>query len=130
MFTVPRIRREVGPRYRLEASRCKSCGHISYPPRKVCPKCKSEEMEKVTLPDEGEILTYTVIRVPAKGFSQFAPLPVAIVELINGVRLMLQVVDSKIEDLEIGKKVKIVFRRLFVEGEAGPIIYGPKCKIM
>ncbi len=130
MFTVPRIRREVGPRYRLEASKCKECGHISYPPRKICPVCKSGSMEKVILPEEGEIYSYTVVRVPSQGFSEFAPIPVAVVKLTNGVKLTLQVVDSEIDDIEIGKKVKIVFRRLFVEGEGGPIVYGPKCRLL
>ncbi|MCD6363188.1 MAG: Zn-ribbon domain-containing OB-fold protein [Synergistetes bacterium] len=129
MFTVPRIRREEGPRYRLEASKCERCGFIYYPPRLICPRCRSKELKTIKLPEEGRIISYTVIRVPPRGFSQFAPYPVAIVELTNGVRLTLQVVDCDINEIDIGKKVRLVFRRLFVEGDAGPIIYGPKCTL-
>jgi len=42
--------------------------------------------------------------------------------------LLAQIVDSELENIEIGKEVELVFRKLFVEGEAGVIIYGHKCK--
>ena len=59
----PRYHREVAQRYRLEAGKCKQCGNISFPPRLVCPKCKSKTFETVQLSREGKILTFTIIRV-------------------------------------------------------------------
>ncbi len=130
MFTVPRIWREKKQRYRLEGVKCKKCGSTYFPPRKVCPKCKSEEMETIKLPEKGKILSYTIIRNAPTGFTEFAPYAVAIVELNNGTKLLAQIVDSELENIEIGKEVELVFRKLFVEGEAGVIIYGHKCKIL
>jgi len=54
----------------------------------------------------------------------------AIVELENGARLMLQIVDTDFDKVQIGKKVRVVFRRLLVEGNAGVIIYGPKATVI
>ncbi|RLD15092.1 MAG: transcriptional regulator [Caldiserica bacterium] len=130
MFTIPRIWREKKQRYRLEGSKCKKCSYTSFPPRKVCPKCGSEELEIIKLPETGKILTYTIVRNAPIGFTEFAPYAVGVIELEDGTRMLAQIVDSNFEDIDIGKKVKLVFRKLFSEGEAGVIIYGHKCKLI
>jgi len=130
MFTIPRIWREKPQRYRLEASKCSKCGYVMYPPRKVCPKCGSEELTRVTLPETGKILTYTIIRTAPLGFMELSPYAVAIVEFPNGARAMMQIVDTDFDKIEIGKEVKIVFRKLFTEGESGVIMYGPKAIVV
>lgn len=129
MLTIPRMWREKPQRYLLQGGKCKDCGHVTYPARKVCPKCHSENIESEDLPREGKILTYTIVRTAPEGFGDFAPYPVAIVELTNGARLMLQIVDTDSDNVQIGKKVSVVFRRLFIEGKAGIIIYGPKAMV-
>ncbi|MEM0385692.1 MAG: OB-fold domain-containing protein, partial [Nitrososphaeria archaeon] len=83
----------------------------------------------IDLPREGTILTYTIVYSAPEGFGDFAPYAVAIVELTNGAKLMLQIVDTDFEKIQIGKKINVVFRRLFVEGKAGIIIYGPKARV-
>ena len=50
----PRYHREIPQRYRLEAGKCKKCGEVSFPPRLVCPNCKSQEFQTVRLNDEGK----------------------------------------------------------------------------
>ncbi len=126
MLTIPRNWREKPQRYMLKGGRCKDCGYVMYPSRKVCPKCHSENIETISLPREGKILTYTIIYSAPEGFDDFSPYAVAIVELTNGARLMLQIVDTDFNNIDIGKKITVVFRRLFVEGKSGIIIYGPK----
>lgn len=129
MLTIPRNWREKPARYMLKGGKCKDCGYTMYPTRKVCPKCHSENIEVIDLPREGTILTYTIVYSAPEGFGDFAPYAVAIVELTNGARLMLQIVDTDFEKIQIGKKINVVFRRLFVEGKAGIIIYGPKARV-
>ncbi|MEO0136977.1 MAG: Zn-ribbon domain-containing OB-fold protein [candidate division WOR-3 bacterium] len=122
----PRYTREIPQRYRLEAAKCKNCGKIFFPPRLICSNCKSREFEKIKLPEEGKIVTYTTIRVAPEQFNTQVPYNIAIIELNNGVRVMAQVVDCKPEDMGIGKSVKMVFRKVQEEGEAGIICYGYK----
>jgi uncharacterized OB-fold protein len=122
----PRYAREIPQRYRLEASKCKSCGNVSFPPRLVCPECKSREFETIKLNDEGKILTYTIIRVASDTFSKITPFAVAVIEVNDGARLMAQIADSSLDKVAIGKKVKIVFRKIQDEGKSGLHCYGYK----
>lgn len=126
MTTPSRYWREIPQRYRLEANKCKECGYISFPPRLICPQCKNREFEETKLAEKGKVLTFTVIRVPPHQFIDQAPYAVGIVELDDGVKLTGQIVDCDFEDLKIGKRVKIEFRKVFDEGEAGILCYGYK----
>ncbi|MBC8312838.1 MAG: Zn-ribbon domain-containing OB-fold protein [Candidatus Cloacimonetes bacterium] len=122
----PKYRREMPQRYRLEAAKCKKCGKVFFPPRLICDKCKSEEFEKITLPENGKIVTFTIIRVAPQQFETEVPYAIAIVELENGVRLTTQVVDCNPEKLKIGNEIKLVFRKIQEEGKTGIIKYGYK----
>lgn len=126
----PRYHREVPQRYRLEAGKCKQCGNISFPPRLVCPKCKSQTFETVKLSREGKILTFTIIRVGPDKFSKETPYVVAIIELNDGVRLTAQVADCDVDKVEIGNKVKLVFRKIQDEGKSGLHCYGYKAVLV
>jgi len=123
---VPRYTREIPQRFRLEAGRCKSCGKILFPPRPVCPQCGSKEFEKVRLSDKGKVVTFTVIRVASEQFATQTPYVVAVVELSDGARITTQVVDCRPEEVEIGKSVRLVFRRVQEEGKTGILNYGYK----
>lgn len=121
-----RYHREIPQRYRLEAAKCSSCGQISFPPRLVCPQCKAKKFETVHLSDEGKLVTFTVVRVASDKFSKETPFPVGIVELNDGVRVTAQIADAAIDDLKIGQKVKLVFRKVQEDGKAGILCYGYK----
>ncbi len=127
-MTFPaRMWREFPQRYRLEAAQCDGCQKVLYPPRTNCPKCGGGQFSMVNLPRNGKIVTYTVVRVPPAGFTEQTPLPIALVELENGVRLMVQIGDVENPDsLEIGQRVRLEFRRVSSDGEAGVILYGHK----
>ena len=130
MISPGRAWREFPQNYRLEAAKCTKCGKINFPPRVICPKCRAREFETEVLPRDGKILTFTVVRVPPAGFADQSPLPIALVELENGVRLMVQVGDVADPDkLEIGQKVRLEFCRISSDGEAGTIFYGHKAVI-
>jgi uncharacterized OB-fold protein len=79
------------------------------------------------LPRRGRIVTSTVVRVPPAGFADQTPLPIALIELENGVRTMLQISDVvDLDRLEPGLEVRLEFRRVRSDGEAGVILYGHK----
>jgi uncharacterized OB-fold protein len=126
MPTPSRYWREIPQRYRLEAAKCKGCGFVGFPPRVVCPRCGSREFEKTKLAGSGKLLTYTIIRVAPHQFEDQAPYAVGIAELDDGVRLTAQVVDCDFSKLAVGLRVKVEFRRIYEEGEAGVIYYGYK----
>ena len=124
---APRIWREIPRRYRYEAVKCKKCGRVFFPPRLICSACKSKAFETLTLNRKGKLLTYTVIRVPPSQFKDEAPYAMGIVELDGGGRINTQIVDCDFDQLKIGMSLKVEFRRIQAEGEAGVICYGYKC---
>ncbi len=93
----------------------------------ICPECGAREFETVKLPDTGTILTYTVIRVAPSQFVDEAPYAVGVVELEDGTRITAQIADVPLDQIAIGGKVKVEFRRIREEGQAGILCYGYKC---
>jgi uncharacterized OB-fold protein len=126
-MSSPKYWREIPQRYRMEAARCKGCGEVLFPPRIICPKCRGREFEMVKLAREGKLLTHTVIRVAPSPFVDQAPYAVGIVELAGGVKIMAQITDCEPERLAAGMPLRVEFRKVQEEGEAGIIAYGYKC---
>jgi len=126
---VPRHYKEMPQRYKLQGSRCKACGRVFLPPRQICP-CGSEDLEDYNLSWKGKILTFTIIRTPPVQFKYQKPYAVAVVELEGGGTIQCQVTDTSLEEIEIGKEVEIVFRKILSEGEAGIHCYGYKCRVI
>jgi hypothetical protein len=123
---VPRYTREIPQRYRLEAGKCEQCGYIAFPPRLICPECGSKSFANIKLKPEGKILTYTIIHVPADQFATQAPFAIGIIETVDGARLTAQIVDCDPDEVKIGGKVQLMFRRIQKEGHAGILQYGYK----
>jgi len=124
---APKYWREIPQRYRLEGAKCKGCGQVYFPPRLICSSCKSREFEMVNLQRGGKLLTYTIIRVPPSQFTDQSPYAMGVVELDRGVKILSQIVDCDLDKLEIGQRMRIEFRKIYSEGEAGIICYGYKC---
>ena len=126
MATPSRYWREIPQRYRLEANRCPQCDLKFFPPRLICPECRSRDLEKAKLAETGKIFTYTVIHTPPQQFVDQAPYAIGIVELDDGVKITAQVVDMDFDDLKVGQRVRIEFRMIFEQGESGILCYGYK----
>ena len=118
--------REYPQRYRMEASRFKKSGRTYYPPRDIDPETGDTAQEIVRLPDTGKIVTYTVIRVAPSQWGDLSPYALAIVELTDGTRVFGQMTDCDVEEVKIGMEVRLEFRRIQTEGDAGVLSYGHK----
>ncbi|MCC6033007.1 MAG: Zn-ribbon domain-containing OB-fold protein [Desulfurococcaceae archaeon] len=110
MTTIQRVWRLKNTLLNLLASRCSVCGHVTYPPKMRCPVCGSRELREESLPREGEVLSYTIIRVPAKGFEDFTPLIIALIKL-GDAKVLAEVVDVKPEEVSVGMRVVATVRR-------------------
>lgn len=110
MTTIQRVWRLKNTLLNLLASRCSVCGHVTYPPKMRCPVCGSRELREESLPREGEVLSYTIIRVPAKGFEDFTPLIIALIKL-GDAKVLAEVVDVKPEEMSVGMRVAATVRR-------------------
>jgi 3-hydroxy-3-methylglutaryl CoA synthase len=70
-----------------------------------------ESGESVPMADiEGTIYTFTVDRI---AYSPSPPIVFAVVDFDGGGRLPIELTDTKVEDLSIGDRVEMTFRRLY-----------------
>lgn len=127
---VPKYTREIPQRFRLETNKCSDCGYIAFPPRRVCPECGSRSFEATTLTPEGTVKTFTIIHVAAEEFALQTPFAVGIIETDDGARLTAQIVDCKPEEVSIGKRVRLMLRRIQKEGKDGILQYGYKAVLL
>jgi hydroxymethylglutaryl-CoA synthase len=109
----------------LLGGRCVDCGTISTPPsiHPHCVACGGPKLEPVSLARHGTVHTYVINYTMPAPF--VAPLPLAVLDLDDGARLMLQVVGDG-EELAIGRAVRLVLRRYSYE--RGVPVYGFKAK--
>lgn len=125
-MSVSKYWREIPHRYRLEAHKCKKCLEIQFPKRLICPNCGGTTFEQIQLSREGKLITYTIIHVGPSKFKNQTPYGIGIVELKEGVRLLMQITDCELSDLKTDMPLAIEFRRISEEGDAGIINYGYK----
>lgn len=95
---------------RLLGLKCLQCGAITVPPKMVCRKCGSPELDIVELSGQGKIKTFTTVFVAAEGREAEAPYTIVLVELDDGPWIMgnLAGVDPNKATMElIGKSVKM-----------------------
>lgn len=118
--------REIPQRYRGEAAKSSRTGKVFYPPRLVEPGNNNRRFKPVKLVYEGEVVTYTVIRVAPTGFETQSPYAIGVVELDDGARITTQIVDVPIENVKIGMRVRVEFRKINDDGHGGIHMYGYK----
>ncbi|HEX6311329.1 MAG TPA: OB-fold domain-containing protein, partial [Acidimicrobiia bacterium] len=85
--------------------------------------CASTKFELVPLARRGVVHTFVVNHTMPAPF--VAPLPLAVVDLVDGARVMLQV-TGRADDLAIGSPVELVLRRY--AHERGVPVYGYKAE--
>jgi hydroxymethylglutaryl-CoA synthase len=107
--------------------RCVDCGTISTPPsvHPTCTACGGAKLEPVELARTGEVHTFVVNQTMPAPF--VAPLPLLVVDLDDGARLMVQGVGSG-ADVTIGARVRLVLRRYAYE--RGAPVYGFKARVV
>ena len=109
--------------------KCKDCGTITVPPKMVCEKCTSTNMDVIELKGGGKIQTFTTVYVPAGGREAEAPYITVIVELDEGPWIMgnLDGVDPEKASMDlIDRKVKMGYKicpdDIYSDGDtAGPL---------
>jgi len=101
---------------KLLGLKCKKCGAVTVPPKMVCRKCVSLDMEVVELTGKGKIQTFTICNVASEGREGEVPYVILLVELDEGPWIMgnLTGVDPKAATMElIGKSVKMKQAKVF-----------------
>jgi len=89
---------------RLLVQRCTTCGVLRHPPRPACSSCGSLAWDTVTASGRGTVYSFVVVHHPqVPGFDY--PLPIAVVELEEGTRLVADLVGVDPADVHVGMPV-------------------------
>jgi len=92
----------------LLIQRCRSCGALRHPPRPACSVCRSFEWDTVTSAGRGTVYSYVVVHHPQVPAFDY-PLPIAVVELDEGTRLVADLVGVESDAVRIGMPVAVEF---------------------
>jgi uncharacterized OB-fold protein/acyl dehydratase len=90
---------------RLLIQACNDCGALRHPPRPVCGACHSSEWGSIEASGRGTVHSYTVLyHPPIPGYD--LPLPVALVDLEEGTRVVANLKGVPPDEIEIGMPVQ------------------------
>jgi len=111
---------------KLMGTRCKDCGSMFVPVRKLCIDCNSTNMEWVEMSGKGEIAAFTSITVGTpffveKGYDRNKPYCFSVIRLQEGPMVSAQLVgvdESKPETIHVGMAVKVTFLETELKGES------------
>jgi uncharacterized OB-fold protein len=94
--------------HRLLVRRCTRCQHLHHPPGPMCPQCHAFDWDVQQLCGRGVVHSYVIVHQPQlPGFSY--PLPVALIELAEGVRLVANLTGMSAQQVHIGMPVEVEF---------------------
>jgi uncharacterized OB-fold protein len=99
---------EGARRGQLLIQRCASCGTLRHPPLPACAVCRSFDWDTIESTGRGEIFSFVVIHHPrVPGFEY--PLPIGLVQLEEGTRLVADLGGAPPEAFHVGMKVAARF---------------------
>ena len=90
----------------LLIQRCAECGVLRHPPRPACASCGSFEWDTVASSGRGTVYSFVVVHHPQVGGFDY-PLPIAVVELEEGTRLVGDLIGVDPVAVEIGMPVVV-----------------------
>jgi uncharacterized OB-fold protein len=102
---------------RLMGSKCKACDAQFVPPRPICIKCHSSDMEWLEMKGKGKLVAFTCITVAPpfmieQGYSRKNPYISGVVELDEGGRVDARIIGldpTKPEEIEVGMPLKATY---------------------
>lgn len=113
---------------KLMGSKCKKCGEIFIPNKKLCNKCYSTDMEWIQFSGKGTLATYSLIGVGARyfsaqGYGMKNPYCFAVVKLEEGPSVSAHIVgpskewESDSKNFKIGMNLKMKIIKVQLEGK-------------
>jgi len=95
---------------KLMIQRCSQCAAFQFYPRIICTSCMSDQVEWFRASGRGNVLTYTICRLPvAQAYAADVPYVVALVQLEEGPTMMSNIVQCDPESVVTGLPLEVVF---------------------
>jgi len=94
--------------HRLLIQRCTSCGTLRHPPLPACATCGSLEWDTVESSGRGTLYSYVVVHYPQVAAFEY-PLPIGLVQLEEGTRVVANLGGVEPEAIEVGMELRAEF---------------------
>jgi uncharacterized OB-fold protein len=90
--------------------RCRHCGYVQFYPRQNCTACQSSELDLLPSALRGTIHSFTIVhRTANRAFDGDIPFVIALVDLDEGFRMMMNVVGPNRLSASIERRVRVTF---------------------
>ena len=98
---------------KLLFQQCRVCHTNWHPPMPICPACHSSDYEWVAAKGQGSIYTYTIVQhATHPSFQDKIPYVVAVVELDEGPRIVMNVRNCDVQHVKGGMRVSVFFEKV------------------
>ena len=102
---------------KLMGTKCRACGTLCLPPRPICTKCGSQDMEWTEMKGKGKLSAFTSICVAPtlmiqEGCGRDKPYCSGVVELDEGVKIsgrILGIDNDNPENIKVGTPLTVEF---------------------
>jgi uncharacterized protein len=90
--------------------KCTTCGHVQFYPRRSCTTCQGSDLAWLPSGRRGTIHSFTIVHRPAnRAFDGDVPFVIALVDLDEGFRMMMNVIGEDRLSAAIGRRVCVCF---------------------
>lgn len=90
----------------LMGAKCDGCGNIMLPPRPICMKCGSRELQWIKLRDTGTVEALTIIYIAPSKFKEEAPYSLAVIKLDDGPKVTARLTGYELKEVSVGSRVE------------------------
>ena len=87
---------------------CTSCGTLRHPPLPACAVCGSLEWDAVESSGRGTVYSYVVVHYPQVPSFEY-PLPIGLIELEEGTRVVANLGGMELDAIAIGMPGEVEF---------------------
>jgi uncharacterized OB-fold protein len=102
--------------HELRFQKCKTCGHVRWPPSILCPMCYSKDTKWIVAEGKGRVYSFAVYHVAYHpGFENDLPYVVADVELEEGPRLLTNIVGCRPDVVKCDMPVEVTWEDITEE---------------
>jgi uncharacterized OB-fold protein len=112
---------EVSGKWVLVGCKCKQCGKVVYPVRKVCLNCLGRDLERLNLTRNGKLYSFSIVHMPSEHFQP--PYAIGWIELPEGIRVFSQIRGWEEHPLKTGIDMELSIEKLWDEEEKEVIGY-------
>ena len=99
---------EGAKEHKLLIQRCSACQALRHPPQPRCDKCGSYDWDTLESSGKGTVYSFVVNHYPQVPAFDY-PLPIGLVELEEGTRLVAQIVDTPVASITVGMAVEVTW---------------------